>query len=116
MNPGDPEALATFFDGLTGKDAKRDGRDPVHHFKGGGGSPIKTIAGVSLLGLAVVGLGMGIGFGVTANNRAAEWRVTPQTQTFISSNLLKDSRTSCSASVRPTQLAPSTDLPGSSSL
>lgn len=87
VNPGDPEALATFFDGLTGKDAKRDGRDPVHHFKGGGGSPIKTIAGVSLLGLAVVGLGMGIGFGVTANNRAAEWRVTPQTQTFISSNL-----------------------------
>ena len=34
----------------------------------------------------------------------------------LSSYRLKDARTSASASVRPTQLAPSTDLPGSRSL
>jgi hypothetical protein len=92
VNPGDPEALATFFDGLTGKDAKRDGRDPVHHFKGGGGSQIKTIAGISLLGLGAVSLVNGIVFGLMANKQAADWRVTPQTQTFISNNLVSDGK------------------------
>lgn len=90
VNPGDPEALVTFFDGLTGRDAKRDGRDPVHHFKGGGGSQIKTIAGVSLLGLAGVSLITGIVFGSMASGQAAAWKTTPQTQTFISQSLRSD--------------------------
>lgn len=86
VNPGDPEQLATFFDGLTGKDAKRDGKDPVHHFKGGGGSQVKTIAGISLLGFGAAALITGGIFGILANDQAGIYRTTPQTQTVISAN------------------------------
>ncbi len=90
VNPGDPEKLAAFFDGLTGKDAKRDGRDPVHHFKGGTGSPIKTVVGFSLLGLGAVSLINGIVFGILANDRANVFRLTPQTKSFDSGNFKRD--------------------------
>ncbi|MBL8911576.1 MAG: PEGA domain-containing protein, partial [Archangium sp.] len=89
----DPEALGGFFDSLTGRDAKRDGKDPVHHFKGGGGSNVKTIAGVSLLGLAGVSIVTGAVFGVMATNNAAAYRSTPQTRRLDSENLARDGRT-----------------------
>jgi hypothetical protein len=92
VNPGDPEALATFFDGLTGKDAKRDGRDPVHHFKGGETSPIKTVAGFTLLGVGAAALINGLVFGLMANEKANVFRLTPQTQTFNSQRLELDGR------------------------
>jgi len=93
VNAGDPEQLATFFDGLTGKDAKRDGKDPVHHFKGGGSSPIKTVAGISLLGLGVVALASGVTFGVLASGKANDFTATPQTRTVISDGLKRDGQT-----------------------
>jgi DNA segregation ATPase FtsK/SpoIIIE-like protein len=93
VSPTDPEALAAFFDSLTGRDAKRDGKEPVHHFKGGGGSDVKTIAGVSLLGLAGVSVATGVVFGVLASNNAAAYRTTPQTRSFDSANLARDGRT-----------------------
>ncbi|MDP1826352.1 MAG: PEGA domain-containing protein [Archangium sp.] len=86
VNPGDPEQLATFFDGLTGKDARRDGKDPVHHFKGGGSSQVKTIAGISLLGFGAAALITGGVFGILASDQASIYRTTPQTQTVISAN------------------------------
>lgn len=93
LSSTDPEALAGFFDSLTGRDAKRDGKDPVHHFKGGGGSEVKTIAGVSLLGLAAVSVATGAVFGVMASNNAAAYRTTPQTRRLDSENLARDGRT-----------------------
>ncbi|MFO0600783.1 MAG: PEGA domain-containing protein [Myxococcaceae bacterium] len=92
VSPGDPEALAGFFDSLTGRDQKRDGKDPVHHFKGGGGNQIKTIAGISLLGLAAAGLVSGIVFGVLAANDAAAFKTTPQTQRLNSTTLENEGR------------------------
>ena len=88
VNPGDPEALAAFFDGLTGRDAKRDGKDPVHHYKGAGGSSVKTVVGFSLLGLGAVALVNGIVFGVLANDQATQFKQTPQTQTMVSQQLV----------------------------
>ena len=93
VNAGDPEQLTAFFDGLTGKDAKRDGKDPVHHFKGGGSSPIKAVAGISLLGVGVAALATGVTFGVLANDKAIAFRNTPQTRTFDSANFARDGRT-----------------------
>ncbi len=93
VSPGDPESLASFFDALTGKDIKRDGKDPVHHFKGGGGSQVKTIAGISLLGLGVAALATGGAFGVMANSNANAYRATPQTRRLDSENLARDGRT-----------------------
>lgn len=93
VSPTDPEALAAFFDSLTGRDAKRDGKEPLHHFKGGGGSDVKTIAGVSLLGLAGVSAVTGVVFGVMAGNNAAQYKLTPQTRSFDSANLARDGRT-----------------------
>ena len=83
VNASDPEALGTFFDGVTGKDAKRDGKDPVHHFKGGGGSSVKTLAGISLLGVGAAGLITGAVFGIMAKLQADIFRATPQTRTMV---------------------------------
>ena len=93
VSPGDPEQLSTFFDGLTGKDTKRDGKDPVHHFKGGGGGGVKTIAGISLLGAGGVALVVGGVFGVMAADRASVFRQTPQTQSLNSANVKRDGQT-----------------------
>lgn len=93
VNAGDPEQLTTFFDGLTGKDAKRDGKSPVHHFKGGGSSPIQTVAGISLLGLGAAALVSGVTFGVLANIKANDFAGTPQTRTFDSASLKRDGQT-----------------------
>ncbi|MFT3710399.1 MAG: PEGA domain-containing protein [Archangium sp.] len=93
VSPTDPEALAGFFDSLTGRDTKREGKEPLHHFKGGGGADVKTIAGVSLLGLAGVSAVTGVVFGVMAGNNAAQYKVTPQTRSFDSANLARDGRT-----------------------
>ena len=93
VNAGDPEQLTAFFDGLTGKDAKREGKDPVHHFKGGGSSPIKMIAGISLVGLAAVGVGVGVTFGVLANDQARIFANTPQTMTSVSNQARTNGQT-----------------------
>ncbi len=93
VNPGDPEQLASFFDALTGKDAKRDGRDPVHHFKGGSGSSVKTVAGISLLGAGAAAIIVGGVFGIMANGKANDFRATPQTQSFNSANFKRDGQT-----------------------
>ena len=93
LSSGDPEALTAFFDGLTGKDAKRDGKDPVHHFKGGGGSPVKTTAGIALLGVGVAGLAAGVTMGVLANLEADRFRQTPQTRGPESASLVANGRT-----------------------
>jgi hypothetical protein len=93
VNAGDPEALASFFDGLTGKDAKRDGKDPVHHYKGAGTSPIKTIAGLSLIGVGAASVIAGTVFGVMAGDRATEFRRTEQTKQPLSMRLEQEGRT-----------------------
>lgn len=93
VNAGDPEQLTAFFDGLTGKDAKREGKDPVHHFKGAASSPIKTIAGISLVGLAAVGVGMGVTFGVLANDQARIFASTPQTMSAVSNQARTNGQT-----------------------
>ena len=93
VSPGDPEQLATFFDGLTGKDARRDGKDPVHHFKGGGGGGVKTIAGISLLGAGGVALIVGGVFGIMAAGQVTVFHQTPQTQLVNSANVKKDGQT-----------------------
>lgn len=93
VSPGDPEQLAAFFDGLTGKDAKRDGKDPVHHFKGGGGSPVKEVAGIALLGAGAAALIIGGVFGIMASDQAGVFRRTPQTQVLNSANAKRDGQT-----------------------
>lgn len=93
VNPGDPEQLTGFFDALTGKDAKRDGKDPVHHFKGGGGSPVKQVAGIALLGFGAAALITGGVFGIMAADRAEEFRETPQKQVVIAANAKRDGQT-----------------------
>ncbi|MFZ5442964.1 MAG: PEGA domain-containing protein, partial [Myxococcota bacterium] len=93
VSPGDPEALATFFDALTGRDAKRDGKDPVHHFKGGGSSSVKTIAGISLVGFGAAALATGTAFGVMALNNAAAWKEIPQTQVVKAEQARSEGRT-----------------------
>ncbi len=93
VNPGDPEQLVAFFDALTGKDAKHDGRDPVHHFKGGSGASVKTVAGISLLGAGAAAVIVGGVFGIMANGKANDFRATPQSQTFNSANFKRDGQT-----------------------
>lgn len=87
---GDPESMAAFFDALAGADTPRDGKDPVHHFKGAQGASGRTVAGLSLLGVGVVGAASWITFGVLALGRADAFHQTPQTRT-VDSDLLRQS-------------------------
>ena len=91
--PGDPESLAAFFDALAGSDAKRDGKDPVHHFKAAPGASGRTIAGLSLLGVGVVGVASWVTFGVLALQRSNDWRQTPQTMVVETQRIATEGRT-----------------------
>jgi len=93
VGASDAEALAAFFDALANRDAKRDGRDPVHHFKGGGSNPVKVIAGASLVGLGVVGIVTGITLGSLAAGNEAAFQRTPQTARMPSEILVREGRT-----------------------
>jgi hypothetical protein len=93
LKTGDPDALTAFFDALVLSDAKRDGKDPVTHFKGGGGGNVKTIAGISLLGLGAAAAIAGGVFGFMASDRANAFRQTPQVQTTVSNNLKSEGQT-----------------------
>ncbi len=93
LKPGDPDALTAFFDALAMSDAKRDGKDPVTHFKGGGASQVKTVAGIALLGAGAAALVAGGVFGFMASDRAAAWRQTPQVQTVKSDTLRGEGQT-----------------------
>lgn len=92
VTPGDPESLSAFFDGLTGSDAKREGKEAVHHFKTAPGTPIRTIAGYSLLGLGAVGLASGVTFGVLALGNQNAFLNTPQTRIPESMRLASQGR------------------------
>lgn len=93
LKPGDPDALTAFFDALVLSDAKRDGRDPVTHFKGGGGGDVKTIAGISLLGAGAAAVIAGSVFGFMAMDRANAFKQTPQVQTTVSDTLRREGQT-----------------------
>jgi hypothetical protein len=86
----DAEQLEAFFDALALSDARRDGKNPVTHFKGGGSSPVKTVAGFSLIGLGVAGVIVGSIFGGAALGAAEEFRQTPQVQRVKSEQLRAD--------------------------
>lgn len=81
VNPGDPEALATFFDGLAAKDDKRDGKDAVHHYKGAEGSDVRTIVTYSLLGGGAAFVIAGIILGSVALLEHNTFLSLPQKQT-----------------------------------
>lgn len=93
LKPGDPDALTAFFDALVLSDAKRDGKDPVTHFKGGGSGNTKTIAGISLLGLGAAAAIAGGVFGFMASDRANAFKQTPQVQTTVSNTLKSEGQT-----------------------
>lgn len=93
VGASDAEGLTAFFDALTNRDAKRDGKDPVHHFKGGGSNPVKVIAGASLVGLGVAGIVTGITLGSLAAGNQAAFQRTPQTARMPSEILVREGRT-----------------------
>lgn len=93
VGASDADALGAFFDSLTGRDAKRDGKDPVHHFKGGSSNPVKVIAGASLVGLGVAGIVTGITLGSLAAGNQTAYQRTPQTARMPSEILVREGRT-----------------------
>lgn len=80
VNPGDPDALAGFFDGLAAKDDKRDGKNPVHHYKGAEGLDVRQVATYSLLGGGAAFIIAGIILGSVAAVNHDIFLRTPQAQ------------------------------------
>ncbi|MGV3622858.1 MAG: PEGA domain-containing protein, partial [Archangium sp.] len=92
VSSGDPEALAAYFDGLAAKDDKRDGRDPVRHYKGAEGADVRSIATYSLLGGGAAFIIAGIILGSFALIQHDTFLRTPQPQVGPSLNAFNAGR------------------------
>ncbi len=97
LNAGDPDALGTFFDGLAATDAKRDGRNPVHHYPGAGGPDGKKIATYGLLGGGALLVITAIVLGSVALGFHDSFLKVSQPQVFRSNSLRTQGRTTALA-------------------
>ncbi len=88
----DPKAWDALAERLLTKDDARKGKDPVTHFKAGGGGG-KTVAGIVLVGVGVAAIGAGVFFGVQAQDQAAKYKANPQVQTQLSENYRSQGQT-----------------------
>lgn len=93
VNPGDADAMATWFDGLVEKDDARDGKRAVHHYRGAEGIDGRKVASYGLMGGGVALIAMGVVFGVMASGRQTAFVNTPQTQTGPSQLAAVEGRT-----------------------
>jgi hypothetical protein len=90
----DADRLTEVLDQSLARDDRRDGKAPVSHFKGGsGGSSAVRTTGFVLLGVGALAVGAGVALGVTAGQRADEFRSTAQVRVDRSTQLAQEGRT-----------------------
>jgi hypothetical protein len=88
----DPSSANTVASLLFEKEVTREGKKPTTHFARAQGTDGKLIAGVVMLGAAVVAAGVGTGLGFVANGKHAQFRNTPQIDTVTSRELTVSGR------------------------